>query len=102
MTSTTVTRCSFIVVALLLGLARAQEGGDDEPQAAQLRGNDDANAVLSAGMDAREAAQRSAAASRQALEANARRPTNRMGNALNMQGHEVGHLYQLGDQNLHQ
>ena len=46
MTSTTVTRCSFIVVALLLGLARAQEGGDDEPQAAQLRGNDDANAVL--------------------------------------------------------
>ncbi len=40
--------------------------------------------------------------SRQALEANARRPTNRMGNALNMQGHEVGHLYQLGDQNLHQ
>lgn len=37
----------------------------------------------------------------QALEQNARRPTNRMGSALNMQGHEVGHLYQLGDQSLH-
>ena len=46
MTSTTISRCSFIVVVLLLGLARAQEGGGDEPQAAQLRGNDDANAVL--------------------------------------------------------
>ena len=37
----------------------------------------------------------------QALEQNAQRPTNRMGNALNMQGHEVGHLYQLGDRSLH-
>lgn len=40
--------------------------------------------------------------SSQALEQNAQRPTNRMGNALNMQGHEVGHLYQLGDRSLHQ
>jgi len=40
--------------------------------------------------------------SRQALEQNAQRPSNRMGTALNMQGHEVGHLYQLGDQSLHQ
>lgn len=40
--------------------------------------------------------------SNQALEQNAQRPTNRMGNALNMQGHEVGHLYQLGDRSLHQ
>ena len=40
--------------------------------------------------------------SRQALEQNAQRPSNRMGSALNMQGHEVGHLYQLGDQSLHQ
>lgn len=39
--------------------------------------------------------------SSQALEANASRPSNRMGSALNMQGHEVGHLYQLGDQSLH-
>ena len=38
----------------------------------------------------------------QALEQNAARPSNRMGSALNMQGHEVGHLYQLGDQSLHQ
>jgi Flp pilus assembly pilin Flp len=38
----------------------------------------------------------------QALEQNAQRPSNRMGTALNMQGHEVGHLYQLGDQSLHQ
>ncbi len=37
----------------------------------------------------------------QALEQNAQRPTNRMGDALNMQGHEVGHLYQLGDRSLH-
>ncbi|MFK7895276.1 MAG: hypothetical protein AB8G23_05550 [Myxococcota bacterium] len=36
-----------------------------------------------------------------ALEQNASRPSNRMGSALNMQGHEVGHLYQLGDQSLH-
>lgn len=36
-----------------------------------------------------------------ALEQNAQRPTNRMGDALNMQGHEVGHLYQLGDRSLH-
>lgn len=40
--------------------------------------------------------------SAQALEQNATRPSNRMGSALNMQGHEVGHLYQLGDQSLHQ
>jgi Flp pilus assembly pilin Flp len=39
--------------------------------------------------------------SAQALEQNASRPSNRMGSALNMQGHEVGHLYQLGDQSLH-
>ncbi len=36
-----------------------------------------------------------------ALESNAQRPSNRMGKALNMQGHEVGHLYQLGDRSLH-
>jgi Flp pilus assembly pilin Flp len=39
--------------------------------------------------------------SRTALEGNASRPSNRMGSALNLQGHEVGHLYQLGDQSLH-
>ena len=39
--------------------------------------------------------------SREALEENASRPSNRMGSALNLQGHEVGHLYQLGDQSLH-
>jgi len=40
--------------------------------------------------------------SNQALESNAQRPSNRMGSALNMQGHEVGHLYQLRDRSLHQ
>ena len=39
--------------------------------------------------------------SRTTLEGMASRPSNRMGSALNLQGHEVGHLYQLGDQSLH-
>ena len=40
--------------------------------------------------------------SRSALEQQAERPHSKLGSLLNMQGHEIGRLYQLGDRSLHQ